>query len=65
MCAAAVCKPATSERWCCVASGAEIFLDDVEYAGGPPLQSIQSHVIGNRSYVDGRPAESVDSFPSE
>eukprot|EP00959_Pyramimonas_sp_CCMP1952_P466516 9490081-Pyramimonas_sp.AAC.1 len=44
MCAVAVGKPATPERWCCVTSGAKIFLDDVESAGGPPPRPIQSRV---------------------
>eukprot|EP00959_Pyramimonas_sp_CCMP1952_P388299 8136827-Pyramimonas_sp.AAC.1 len=63
--AAAAGKPATPERRCCVTSGAKTFLDDVESAVGPPLQSIQSRVtiglltqemIGNHGYADGRPA---------
>eukprot|EP00959_Pyramimonas_sp_CCMP1952_P396661 8310988-Pyramimonas_sp.AAC.1 len=74
MCAVAAGEPATPERWCCVTSGAKTFLDDVEYAGGPPPQSIQSRVtldlhtremVGNHGYADGRPAAADCLFPSD
>eukprot|EP00959_Pyramimonas_sp_CCMP1952_P180467 3773687-Pyramimonas_sp.AAC.1 len=50
------------------------FLDDVEFAGGPPPQSSQSRVtidlhtqemLGNHDYADGRPAASDCPFPSD
>eukprot|EP00959_Pyramimonas_sp_CCMP1952_P097303 2033976-Pyramimonas_sp.AAC.1 len=42
MCAAAAGKPVIPGRWRCATSGAETFLGDVESAGGPPPQSVQS-----------------------
>ena len=73
MCAVAAGQPETSERWCCVRPGAKAYLDDVESAGGPPPHAVFTRVtedlhsqelIGTHSYVDGRPAEPVSSFPS-